>query len=307
MSNRDFLFDLFEKYSPTEIILFPKFKQNKYVSLLRLNRPIGWMLLLFPCLWAIAYSATSFLEFFRLVILIFVGAIIMRSAGCIINDIVDRKIDAKVERTKNRPIAAGLISVKEALVILFVLLTVALAIVLMLPFIAIKIAFIAVPLIAIYPFLKRYTHYPQVFLGLVFNLGVLISWFTSYGHFTYAAVMLYVASVMWTIVYDTVYAFQDLKDDKEHDNKSLAIWIENRDYKEILWNLYTIQALIMAVLGMNTGMSWVYYLFIAIAAYHLFWQVETLDIHNSKNCNKRFHSNVIFGIIVMVGIILGRI
>lgn len=279
---------------------------SKYARLMRLDKPMGFLLLMLPCLWAIGFAPISVLYKIGYSLFFALGAFVTRSAGCIINDIFDRHIDKKVDRTKNRPLASGEVSLKEAFVLLSVLLSIALLILLFLPKAAIYVGAISIIPIIIYPLLKRYTYYPQVFLGFVFNLGVIIAWITVYKSFSLSAILVYLSAVFWTIGYDTIYALQDKEDDLKAGVKSLAIKFGD-NVSQLVWILYRISALSLFIMGLNTQMNWGFYILMAMATYHLYWQVETLEINNKDDSAKKFKSNLYFGILVLIAIWIGKI
>jgi 4-hydroxybenzoate polyprenyl transferase len=200
-----------------------------YLNLIRFDRPVGWILLLWPCLWGLAYAAKQSTQGIPLSDLITygitftMGAFLMRSAGCIINDCVDRHLDKLVERTKNRPLASGAISIPKALIFAALLTLPALFIFISLPFKAQIASLWGVFLLFIYPFAKRWTHFPQFVLGLAFNSGILITWFCFHEALTLQCIALYGAGIFWTMAYDTIYAFQDVEDDIKVNIKSTAV------------------------------------------------------------------------------------
>lgn len=279
---------------------------NTYTRLMRLDKPVGIYLVLLPALWAIAFTARSLFWGLWLFFVFSVGALLVRGAGCIINDIVDRDLDSKVERTANRPLASGELSVKQAYLLLAGLLTAAFLILLTLPSVAIFIGVFAVIPIAIYPWMKRITFFPQVFLGFVFNLGVLMGWFSADPRLSVIAFVLYAGAAFWTIGYDTIYAFQDIEDDKEIGVNSMAIYLEDSAPSSI-WKMYMITLICLLVVGLNTHMNILFYLMMCLGGYQLYWQVETLDTKDKKDCADKFYSNVHFGWIVLLAILIGRV
>lgn len=281
-------------------------KKNPYARLMRLDKPVGIYLTLLPALWAIAFAAHSILWGVWLFVVFAIGALLVRGAGCVINDIIDRDLDAKVERTANRPLASGELSVAEAYYLLGGLLLAAFLLLLTLPKIAIYIGIFAIIPIAIYPWMKRITFFPQIFLGFVFNLGVLIGWFSADPRLSIVAFVLYAGAILWTIGYDTIYAFQDIEDDRKAGVKSMALYLEE-DAGPAIWKIYVVTLLCIVMTGLNMHMNILFYLFMCIAAYQLYWQIETLDTSNKKDCAAKFFSNVHFGLIVLAAIIIGRI
>ena len=190
-------------------------KIHNYFELIRLNKPIGFMLLLWPCWFSIAYLEFSEQYLLGYYIIFIIGSVIMRSAGCIINDLIDQDIDSKIERTATRPLASKKITNFNAIIFLFVLLVIGLLVLLQFKTETILVGLLCTPLIVLYPLMKRITFWPQLFLGIIFNWGVIICSVEFYGTITKEYLILYVACVLWTIGYDTIYAYQDLTDDKK--------------------------------------------------------------------------------------------
>ena len=281
-------------------------KTNPYSRLMRLDKPVGIYLTLLPSLWAIAFAAKSTLWMLWLFIVFTFGAIIVRGAGCILNDIADKDLDSKVERTKSRPLASGELTVKEAYKFLFMLLGAGFLLLLTLPLPAIVIGLFSIIPIAAYPFFKRFTYFPQVMLGFVFNLGVLMGWYSADSTVSYIPFVLYFGCVLWTIGYDTIYAHQDKIDDQKIGIKSMAL-VLGEDTSKIVWRLYIFAIVIIGIVSLNAHMNFIFYLFATMGAYHLYWQTETLDIHNPKDCNNKFKSNVQFAVIILIGILVGRL
>jgi 4-hydroxybenzoate polyprenyl transferase len=281
-------------------------EKNKYTRLMRLHRPEGYLLLMYPCLWTIAFATRSFIEIFLTSLLFIFGAIIMRSAGCIINDILDRDIDKDIERTKNRPLASGEVSLKEAFILLFFLLVISFLILITLPNPAIIIGAFGIIPILIYPLLKRYTDFPQVFLGFVFNIGVLMAWATVSGRASYNPILIYLSSVLWTIGYDTIYAMQDKEEDLRAGVRSLALRLQDRA-PEIILMMYQMSSLMLFITGLNTHMNLGFFIVMGLACYHLYWQVETLDVNDPIEAGNKFKSNVQYGLLVLIATWIGRI
>lgn len=267
-----------------------------YYNLIRLGSPTGYLLVFFPAIFGIFLASTN-LHDLKLIPLFFVGSIMSRSAGCIINDITDRNLDKHVERTKMRPIASGIISVKESLLVLYIILFICLAILLSLTLTSIMIGFIAFCLIIIYPLMKRITYFPQIFLGITFNLGCLIGYAAINDHVSFSATLLYLGCCFWTIGYDTIYAFMDIKDDKIIGIKSTAIFFEKQYYR--LWIILFYMTFILLYTNVNLVRG--YYLGTLggiIVIPMLLWQVKTLDISSVENCLVRFKNNNYVGLIL---------
>ncbi len=279
-----------------------------WLRLIRADRPIGVWLLLWPCWWSVALSSRAADEFPDIVLLLLfaVGAFAMRSAGCIYNDIIDRDIDAKVARTKDRPIASGQISLTAAIIFAIALCLVGLCVLLQFNAFAIALGFGSVGIVLIYPLMKRVTFWPQAVLGLAFSWGALMGWAANLGSLEIAPVILYAAAIAWTIGYDTIYAHQDKEDDALMGLKSTALKFgENTPSWLSLFYGITIGAL--AVAGWIAGAGALFFCGLVAAAAHLVWQVATLDINDSKNCLERFRSNHSFGAIVFLAILLDTI
>lgn len=305
-----FLSNFFDRMSKRRLLI-PKIYDNfinssKIARLMRLDKPVAYVLLILPVLWAIAFNLKDVFKLIYFFLLFSVGALVMRSAGCIINDIADRKLDHSVERTKNRPLTSGEVSLGMSLCVLAILLLLGVIILMQLPDAAIYIGFAAMLPITVYPFMKRFTHLAQFFLGFTFNIGVVIAWIAVTGYFSIHGLLLYVASAMWTAGYDTIYAHQDRTDDVLLGLKSTAIKFgENTPL--FVWRMYQVAITAICIVGLALHMNIIFYAFMGIAAYHLYWQTETLDIHDAKSCGIKFKSNIEFGVIVLLGILLGHI
>lgn len=287
-------------------VMLKEYLKHKYVRLIRLDKPTGIYLALLPALWAVALSAKTWGMLLMYSLIMLIGAIAARSAGCIINDLFDKNIDAKVARTKRRPLASGEVSQNEAYMLLAICSLVSLMLLLILPNLAIYAGLIAIPMIIIYPLLKRISFYPQIFLGFAFNIGVFIGWFAVSPKFSYQAVMLYAASILWTIGYDTIYGHQDRKDDDATGVKSLSLKLGEKT-PDTVWNLYKLMIVFIIIAAMGRAVNLLFYAIMACATYYLYWQTSTLDINNPKDCNEKFKSNVHIGIMIWIAILIGRI
>ncbi|AEI88438.1 MAG: 4-hydroxybenzoate octaprenyltransferase [Candidatus Midichloria mitochondrii] len=276
------------------------------VRLMRLDKPAPLLLLVLPIWWIIGLAASNPISILFFCLFFFMGAVFMRGAGCIINDIFDRDLDSKVERTKNRPLANKELPVKQALQIMLALLLFAAILLFMLPKSAIYIGVFALVPIAIYPLMKRVTYFPQLFLGLTFNIGVLIAWATLRGTVSWPPILIYVAAAIWTLGYDTIYSYQDIKDDIKLNLKSTAIKFKERG-PTLIWSFYQITVALICIAGLHMHLNFFFYIGMAIAAYHLYWQIENLDILNENDCGKKFKSNVGFAFLVFAAILIGRI
>jgi len=275
---------------------------TSFINLLRLNQPTGIWLLLLPCWWGIILANNHNISL-RLLLLFTLGAFIMRSAGCIINDIVDREFDKQVERTRNRPLANGDISLSQAIILLIVLLIFALIIAIQMNISVIILASCALIAVFLYPFMKRITWYPQAFLGITFNFGVLLGFVAANNHINLAAIILYFASIFWTIGYDTIYAHQDKLDDIKIGVKSTDLRFANKSKQWLLiCYLITLSGWTLSAFLLNSGGF--FYLAIFTILCHFIWQIIAVDLDNSKSCMKFFKSNVGAGLILLLGLIL---
>jgi len=273
------------------------------IILMRLNAPTGYLLVFFPALFGLflAYEQPSDLVYAPI---FFMGSVLVRSAGCIINDFFDREFDKKVKRTKNRPLASNKISKKLAVFILLLLLGMSSLILLSLTVTAICMGIIAFCMIALYPLMKRFTYFPQVFLGLTFNLGCLIAYSAIKDDISKNAVLMYLACGFWTFGYDTIYAFMDVRDDKKAGVKSSALFLEHRNYK--LWIAVSYVCFMFLYMIVNlSSKNYIGISSVVIAMPMLFWQVKTLGITNVANCFERFKSNIYVGAIMSFSMFLG--
>ncbi len=264
-----------------------------FVDLTRLNRPIGYLLLFWPCSWglAYAYSLTKNVELFLYyLVLFFFGAILMRSAGCIVNDIVDRKLDKKVLRTKTRPLAANLISVEKAFLYVVGLCSFAFFILIQFNILTIVLGLSSMLLAFSYPFMKRITYWPQLFLGLTFNWGVIMAWSALSDYLTTDIFIIYLAAIFWTLGYDTIYGAQDIADDEIIGVKSTSIKFKSM-LKNFVLICYSITLIILLVFFFKKTNS-VYFL-IPFSAFliSLFYQIIIFDKKNPKTCLNAFKIN----------------
>ena len=246
---------------------------NLFVELTRLKKPIGYMLLFWPCSWGLtlAYDFSSNLNiYFFYLLLFFLGSVLMRSAGCIVNDILDRKFDKKVFRTKDRPIASGKISVKLALLYSVILCLIAFLVLINFNLFTIIIALASMPLAFTYPLMKRFTYWPQLFLGVTFNYGLLLGWTSINGEISLIPIILYLGAIFWTLGYDTIYGFQDIEDDEIIGVKSTSIKFKQNP-KIFLSICYLIFTLFFVITGIKLNFN--YYFFIGAMAvlFHLFY------------------------------------
>jgi 4-hydroxybenzoate polyprenyltransferase len=277
-----------------------------YLRLARVDRPIGFFLLAFPCFWSVALAARSLEEPYPdpwLLLLFALGAIAMRGAGCTYNDLVDREIDAKVARTRSRPLPSGQISPHAAFIFMLALCLIGLVVLLSFNSTTVWLGFGVIPIVALYPFVKRFSHWPQAVLGLAFNWGALLGWPAVLGRLDWPAIVLYAGAVAWTIGYDTIYAHQDREDDDLIGLKSTALRF-GRATKPWLAVLYAFAWLAITAAGLMANAGTAFLLGMMAAVAHLGWQVATLDIDNPENCLARFRSNRDFAAIVLGAILL---
>jgi 4-hydroxybenzoate polyprenyltransferase len=277
-----------------------------YARLARLDRPIGWWLLLIPCWWGQALAELGQGKggpnlWYALLFLI--GAIVMRGAGCTLNDIADRDFDAQVARTRSRPIPSGQVSVKAAFAFLALQALIGFLILIQFNGFTIALGVASLLLVAIYPFMKRFTYWPQFFLGLAFNWGCLVGWAAITGGLSLAPLLLYLGGIAWTLAYDTIYAHQDIEDDALIGVKSTALkfgasspyWIAG----------FFIAALILIDLAVWQASGGVAsHIGVAAAALHALWQMLRLDINNPQRCRALFLSNKYFGLLILAGLVI---
>lgn len=280
-----------------------------YLRLSRFDRPIGSWLLLMPCWWSAALAAGVAHDLYSLpaiIVLFFVGAFVMRGAGCTWNDITDRDLDAKVERTRSRPIPAGQVSVKQAAVFLVAQALIGLAILLQFNGFAIMTGIASLVIVAAYPFMKRITYWPQIVLGLAFSWGALMGFAVTFGRLDPAAFALYAGSISWVIGYDTIYAHQDTEDDALIGIKSTALLFGART-RPALVAFYALAVVLIGVALALAGAGWAAWLGLAAFAVHLAWQVRRLDIRDTVLCLRVFKSNRDAGLLLFAGLLLDAV
>eukprot|EP00937_MAST-01D_sp_MAST-1D-sp2_P006828 g6828.t1 len=279
-----------------------------YLKLMRVDRPTGVYLLAWPCFWSIAMAAPpGQLPDLQLMALFGAGAFVMRSAGCIINDLWDRDIDRRVARTQSRPLASGALSVAQAVALLGANLGAGLAVLLQLNDFSIALGASSLGLVVMYPLMKRVTNWPQLVLGLTFNWGALLGWAAVHGACDWATVLpLYAGGVCWTIVYDTLYAHQDTHDDRAMGLGSTAL-LFGESSPAVLSGFSVATASALGLAGWNCGLGLPYFAALAGAAGHLAWQVRTMDTADARNLSARFRSNNVFGLTVLSGIVASNL
>ena len=281
-----------------------------FIELIRLKKPIGYMLLFWPCAWGltIAYDfSNGFKNYFFYLILFFLGAILMRSAGCIVNDILDKEFDKKVERTKNRPITSNRISIGLGIFYSATLCFLALLVLLNFNKITIILALGSMPLAFTYPLMKRFTYWPQLFLGITFNYGLILGWTAIYGEINLLPILFYFGAIFWTLGYDTIYGYQDLKDDEIIGLKSTSIKFKNNPIKFLII-CYTVFLFTILMIGLLMDLNKIFYLIYLIIFLQIFYfQIKKLNIENKLICLKIFKSNNFLGLLVFLGLVAGKI
>lgn len=279
-----------------------------YVNLTRLNRPIGIFLLFLPCLFGIFLADKKInLGFGKSVWIIFLfalGSVVMRSAGCIINDIFDQNFDRNVKRTQNRPLVSGAILLYQALSLLAILLSIGFLILLQFNRATVISGFIALALAASYPLMKRITYYPQIFLGLAFNFGILMAHLAIVGYINLSCMTLYCAAIIWTLIYDSIYAYQDIEDDLKIGVKSSAIKFSGNP-RRILSLLSLLMLLLLMIFGVMAGLTWHFFIISTFAIALLIKKINFCDFSNPQSCLKIFKQNFWIGSLVAIAIILG--
>ena len=276
-----------------------------YLRLARLDRPVGSWLLLMPCWWSVglaAIHARSQVSLWHL-ILFFIGAFAMRGAGCTWNDIVDRDLDTRVERTRSRPIPAGQVTVPAAASFLVLQALVGLAVLLQFNRFTVYVGFLSLAVVAVYPFMKRITYWPQIVLGLAFSWGALMGWAGWFGRLDAPAYLLYAGAIAWVIGYDTIYAHQDREDDALVGVKSTALLFGPRT-KPMLALFYALAVVLIGGAGATAGAGPVFWVGLLAFAAHLAWQIARLDVGDPDRCLAVFKSNRDAGLILFAGLVL---
>ena len=278
-----------------------------FVDLTRLKKPIGYMLLFWPCAWGLtlAYDFSSNLEnYFFYLLLFFLGSVLMRSTGCIVNDILDKEFDKKVFRTKNRPIASGKISIKVAIIYAAILCLLALFVLLNFNQFTIILALSSMPLAFTYPLMKRFTYWPQLFLGITFNYGLILGWTAIKSEIDIVPIVFYLGAIFWTLGYDTIYGYQDIKDDEIIGLKSTSIKFKGNE-KNFLFVCYSLLLILFLVGGYFMEFNNIYYFLTIIPFLHLFfYQIKIFESKDPESCLKIFKSNNMFGLIIFLNILI---
>tara|TARA_B100001059_G_scaffold177999_1_gene178581 strand:+ start:26 stop:889 length:864 start_codon:yes stop_codon:yes gene_type:complete len=282
---------------------------NLLIELTRLKRPIGYMLLFWPCAWGltIAFDFSKNIEIYLFYLILFLlGSILMRSAGCIVNDIVDRKFDRRVARTKNRPIASGKISVNLGLLYTLILCITAFLVLLNFNYLTIIVALGSMPLAFTYPLMKRYTYWPQLFLGITFNYGLILGWLSVTNEISIIPILFYLGAIFWTLGYDTIYGFQDIKDDEIIGLKSTSIKFKQNPIIFLIL-CYFIFILTLLIVGYLMNFNKISLIIYFLVVYQIFFnQIKELNIKDPSSCLKIFKSNNLIGLLVLIGLIIGK-
>ena len=283
---------------------------NLFISLTRLKKPIGYMLLFWPCIWGLTlvYDFSEELDLYLFyLILFFLGSVLMRSAGCIVNDILDKNFDKKVSRTKDRPIASGKISISLGLGYAFILCLLAFIVLINFNYFTIFLALASMPLAFTYPLMKRYTYWPQLFLGITFNYGLVLGWTSIQGQLDIVPIIFYFGAIFWTLGYDTIYGYQDIKDDEIIGLKSTSIKFK-RNPKIFLTICYLALVFALTLGGYLMNFNIIYFLFLLFPLLHLFqYQIKNFKSDNSSSCLRLFKSNNFLGLIIFINILIGKI
>ena len=283
---------------------------NLFIELIRLKKPIGFMLLFWPCAWglSIAYNFSKSLHnYFFYLFLFFLGSVLMRSAGCIVNDILDREFDKKVIRTKNRAIASGKISIKLGLFYVVFLCFLALLVLLNFNNFTIILALGSMPLAFSYPLMKRYTYWPQLFLGITFNYGLILGWTSIHSELTNIPIILYFGAIFWTLGYDTIYGFQDIKDDELIGVKSTSIKFK-KNPKIFIMSCYLIFISTLITVGIFMNFKYLFFIFLLLPTLYIYFlQIKKFRIENPMNCLEIFKKNNFLGFLIFANILIGKI
>ena len=276
-----------------------------FIYVTRLNKPIGFLLLFWPCSWGLSlafYFDKNLNVFFYYLLLFFLGSVLMRSAGCIVNDIIDEKIDRKVERTKSRPIASGKLNKSLAWIYVLILCALAFLVLIQFNFLTISLGVFSMIFAFSYPFMKRFTYWPQLFLGFTFNWGIIMAWAAIMNEITYLPILLYLGAIFWTLGYDTIYGVQDISDDEVIGVKSTAIkFKKNINLFVMSCYLISVAAIIFVMISLKITYSSIFLGFFIIS---LLYQLKIFKINNSSSCLKAFKINNVSGLMVFLSLFL---
>ncbi len=278
--------------------IIPK-KINNYFELIRLNKPIGFMLLLWPCWFGLAFSDLPNLSILKYYFLFLIGSFTMRSAGCIINDLIDKDIDLNIARTSKRPLASKKISSFNAIIFLILLLLISLIVLFQFKYETIIVTLLCCPLIIIYPFMKRITFWPQLFLGIVFNWGVIICSIEFHNTLKLDYLLLYVSCILWTVGYDTIYAYQDIIDDKKNNIKSTAVLFDDKG-KILVFTSYSLMFALIFLLSFWKTQNLVIYLMLILILLYILYNLISWDLKSKESSSKKFRQNNIIGVMIFL-------
>ena len=280
-----------------------------FIDLIRLKKPIGFMLLFWPCAWGLTLGydfSKSLNAYFFYLILFFLGAVLMRSAGCIVNDILDKDFDKKVLRTKDRPIASGQISIMLSIFYVILLCFLALLVLLNFNYYTIMLALASMPFAFTYPLMKRFTYWPQLFLGITFNYGLILGWTAIIGQIDLVPILFYIGAIFWTLGYDTIYGYQDIKDDEIIGLKSTAIKFKDKA-KFFLHSCYLALIIFFLIGGYLMSFKYLYFIFMLVPIFHLlFFQIKLFNSKNPHLCFQIFKSNNFLGLILFFNLLIGK-
>ena len=281
-----------------------------FIELTRLKKPIGYMLLFWPCAWGLTLVydfSNNFFTYFFYLTLFFIGSVLMRSAGCIVNDILDKKFDKRVSRTKDRPIASGKISVRLGLAYACMLCLIALIVLLNFNYFTIIIALASMPLAFTYPLMKRFTYWPQLFLGVTFNYGLILGWTSISSSIELIPLTFYFGAIFWTLGYDTIYGYQDIKDDEIIGLKSTSIKFKKNPYI-FLYLCYSIFLVNLIMIGYLMHFNQFFFIFLIIVFFQMFYfQLFRLNVKEPSSCLKTFKSNNLLGLIILISLVIGKV
>ena len=278
-------------------------KFTNYLELIRFKKPIGFLLLMWPCWFSLSLLDLEFKILTIWLLLFSLGAFFMRSAGCIVNDIIDRNIDKSIRRTQLRPLAAKKMTVFEAIILLFFFLILSFFILLQFNLNSIIIGFLSIPFVVIYPFMKRITYWPQIILGITFSWGVLIVSTEFYGYITFQFSILYIGCIFWTLGYDTIYAYQDREDDIKHNIKSTAVYLGKKG-RLFVNTCYLVVLSTFGFLGWNSSNSYYSLIIIAILGICSYIAIQKWDINSPESSNFYFRQNNIFAFVLFMYLLI---
>ena len=274
---------------------------RNFINVTRLNKPIGFLLLFWPCSWGLSlalYFEEDLNKFLYYLFLFFCGSVLMRSAGCIVNDIVDEKIDKQVSRTKERPIASGSLSKKLAWIYVLILCLLSFIVLIQFNLLTIYLGMFSMIFAFSYPFMKRFTYWPQLFLGFTFNWGIIMAWASITNEISYLPVLLYIGAIFWTLGYDTVYGLQDISDDEVIGVKSTAIKFRN-NLGLFVGICYLISSVFISFVMINLKIDY-YLIFFLIFMFSLLYQIKIFNIEDSSSCLRAFKINNLSGMFVFL-------